>query len=398
MSIRISNRDARRLWLSNQGLAAAPTGPANPRSIIQQLGFVQLDSIQVLSRAHHHILWSRNQNYREPMLDQLLATDRTVFEHFTHDASVLPIETYPYWRAQFDRRKARLARAAWFNNTATRAEHDAIKARIAQEGALSTQAFDSKITGPKKMWSRPPHKLALDSMWHAGELATCYRQNFKKFYNLPERVIPDAQRAAHIAPQDQIDWLCVNALNRLGFASVGDIKRFWDAVDTADVRDWAAQAELVDVHVQSANNNWVPMLAPTDIETHLNAVPAPTSRLRLLSPFDPVVRDRDRLSRLFGFDYRIEIFVPAAKRRWGYYVYPLLEGDRFVGRIEAKANRKTGQLTVINLWAEPGVRWTSARAEKLDAELTRMSRFIATPDIVWTCARTPSASPISSPH
>ena len=190
MVLRISNRDARRLWLSLQGLAETPTGPADPRATIRKLGFVQLDSIQVLARAHHHILWSRNQNYREPMLDTLLAKDRAVFEHFTHDASVLPIETYPYWRAQFARRKARMDQKGWYADAITSCADLGIKERITAEGALSTEAFDTKIEGPREMWSRPPHKRALDYMWYAGELATCYRKNFKKFYNIPERVIP----------------------------------------------------------------------------------------------------------------------------------------------------------------------------------------------------------------
>jgi uncharacterized protein len=96
-----------------------------------------------------------------------------------------------------------------------------------------------------------------------------------------------------------------------------------------------------------------------------------------------VIRDRNRLTRLFGFDYRIEIFVPAAKRLWGYYVYPLLEGDRFVGRIEVKADREKGELSVHNLWHEPGVKWTDARAARLDAELARMARFIGADEVVW---------------
>ncbi|MFY0618299.1 winged helix-turn-helix domain-containing protein [Shimia sp.] len=393
MTLKISNRDARRFWLFNQGLAETPTGPADPLAIIKRLGFVQLDSIQVLSRAHHHILWTRNQNYREPMLNKLLADDRSVFEHFTHDASVLPMDSYPYWTVQFARRKARMDGKGWFKTALEKVDLAEIKARIANEGALSTEAFDTKVDGPKEMWSRPPHKQALDYMWYAGSLATCYRHNFKKFYNLPERVVPDHIRATQIPEQDQHNWLCTQALDRLGFASPGDIKRFWEAMDTSDVRAWLDTMSLQDVQVQSADGDWVTMLAPLDIEDRLAKVPAPTSRLRLLNPFDPVVRDRTRLSRLFGFDYRIEIFVPAAKRQWGYYVYPLLEGDRFVGRIEAKANRKSGQLTVTKLWREPGVQWTSARADKLTAELTRMGRFIGTPDIQWVCAPEPSAPP-----
>ena len=121
----------------------------------------------------------------------------------------------------------------------------------------------------------------------------------------------------------------------------------------------------------------------TSIETRLNAALAPTSRLRILNPFDPVIRDRNRLTRLFGFDYRIEIFVPAEKRQWGYYVYPLLEGDRFVGRIEVKSDREKGELSVHQLWSEPGVKWTDARQAKLEAELDRMARFVGATDIVW---------------
>ena len=117
-------------------------------------------------------------------------------------------------------------------------------------------------------------------------------------------------------------------------------------------------------------------MAPGDIEERLRAVPAPTSRLRVLNPFDPVVRHRTQLARLFVFEYRIEIFVPAAKRQYGYYVYPILEGDRFVGRVEARADRKKGILCVENLWWEKGVRETNARRAKLDAELDRMARFI----------------------
>ncbi|MDA5557022.1 winged helix-turn-helix domain-containing protein [Shimia sp. MMG029] len=386
MVLRISNRDARRLWLSLQGLAATPTGPANPRDTIRKLGFVQLDSIQVLARAHHHILWSRNQNYRERMLDTLLSKDRAVFEHFTHDASVLPIETYPYWRAQFARRKARMDAKGWYADAMASCADLGIKERITAEGALSTEAFDTKIEGPREMWSRPPHKRALDYMWYAGELATCYRQNFKKFYNLPERVIPAPHRNQDVPIEEQINWLCHQAMARLGFATPGDIKRFWEAVDTADVRTWVTASDLIPVEVQTANQEWLPMLATPDIETHLQTAPAPTSRLRILNPFDPVIRDRERLSRLFGFDYRIEIFVPAAKRVWGYYVYPLLEGDRFVGRIECKADRKKGILTIAQIWAEPGVRWTAARAKKLEAELARMGRFIGTSELRWQCA------------
>ena len=389
MALKIDNRSARRLWLHCQGLATAPTGALDVYANIRDLGFVQLDTINNVTRAHHHILWSRNNNYREPMLNRLLADDRAVFEHFTHDASVIPVEFYPMWQRQFTRLKQKIDRSNYYRSMPDEKGRAEIRDRIAKEGPLSTHAFDTKITGQKKMWSRPPHKLALDYMWYAGELATSHRESFKKFYDLAERVIPAHIRNQTHDDQHQIDWLCRSALDRLSFGTVGDIQRFWAATQMAEVRQWATNfaKELVPVEVEDVDGNWTSALAPDDIEQRLSLLPSPTSRLRILNPFDPAIRDRTRLQRLFGFDYRIEIFVPAAKRQWGYYVYPLLEGDRFVGRIEIKANRKSRALEVINFWPEPGVKWSPQRAQKLNGELQRLCRFAGADEIKWKCNR-----------
>lgn len=389
MRLRISNRQARSLWLEAQGLAASPTGPLDLEGLIRSRGFVQLDSIRAVARAHHHILWSRNQNYREPMLGKLLSEERRVFEHFTHDASVLPVAFYPAWTRQFRRLEAKVRGWEWHRNMLDADGRAALRGRIEAEGPLCTDAFDTKIVGKKEMWSRPPHKLALDYMWYSGELATAHRVNFKKFYDISERVIPAAVREDIWADAKQVDWLCREALARLAFGTPGDIQRFWGAVDAAEVRDWLGRtgSGLVPVEVASADGSAYSAFGAPDIETRLERLSEPTNRLRILSPFDPVIRDRARLQRLFGFDYRIEIFVPAAKRRWGYYVYPLLEGDRFVGRIDLKADRKAGTLIVLNFWPEPGVRWTGNRAGKLEAELIRLGRLCEAPEIVWQVAR-----------
>jgi uncharacterized protein YcaQ len=381
--LEIRNRDARRLWLHAQGLSATPTGPLDLAALIRDLGFVQLDSIRVVARAHDHIIWSRNQNYREPMLDRLMRKDRGVFEHFTHDASVIPMEFYPNWRRQFRRLEEKVRGWEWHRGMLDEQGRAGIVERIRAEGPLSTKAFDTKIEGPREMWRRPPHKLALDYMWYAGDLSTSHRENFTKFYDLTERVIPDHHRDDEPPEHEQVDWLCREALNRLAFGSDGDIQRFWAAAEMAEVKDWSArQKRLVPVRIETADGSWITVAATPDIETRLRTAPAPTSRLRILNPFDPVIRDRNRLQRLFGFDYRIEIFVPAAKRIWGYYVYPLLEGDRFVGRLEAKADRAAGTLTVDRLWVEPGIAWTEARNARLDAELARFARLAGVDSVV----------------
>lgn len=376
-ALQISNRDARRILLHAQGLSQTPTGPLDLDKVIRDLGFVQLDTVQVVARAHHHIVWSRNQNYREPMLDRHLAQHRRVFEHFTHDASVIPIDFYPMWRRQFERLEAVLRRRGWHLDAAGEASHEAVRKRIERDGPLSTRDFSATARTKKEMWSHSPHKRALEYLWYSGELSTSHREMFVKYYDLTERVIPESIRSISMPDDEQVAWLCEAALSRMAFGTEGDIKRFWDAVDTAEVHAWRELngKYLVTVEIEGADGTWRKALARPDIERLLEEAPFPTRRLRILNPFDPVVRDRTRLKRLFGFEYRVEIFVPASERRWGYYVFPLLERDRFVGRIEVTADRKAGTMSVLNLWQEPGVKWSASRKDRLYSELARLAKF-----------------------
>ena len=374
MPLRISNQQARRLLIRAHGLSKPPTGSLDLPKLINALGYVQLDTIRTVSRAHHHILWSRNQNYREPMLWESLK-NREIFEHFTHDASILPIEFYPVWQWQFQRMKDRLTRGKrWNIDESVRAD---VEARITHEGPLSTHAFDTKITGKKEMWARPPHKRALDYMWYMGQLATSHRENFTKFYDLPQRVIPqDYLKETHI--EDKLSWLCQEAMKRLTLATPAQLQDFWGAASALQIKDWLTRNgnSVRPVEIETASGEYIAAYAIPDIENYLKDTTAPTFRLRLINPFDPLVRDRKRLLRIFGFDYKIEIFVPAAKRQWGYYVYPILEGQRFIGRIEIKADRILGLLKIIKLWREPNIKWSTRQDDKLDAELKRLARFI----------------------
>lgn len=377
--LKIDNRTARWLWLASQGLSDTPTGPMDLYGTILKLGMVQLDTIQVVARAHHHILWSRNQNYRETMLNPLLAKERVIFEHFTHDASVLPMEFLPAWQRQFRRMEVTARR--WHGDLGGDAYLEEIKSRIRDEGALSTHAFDTKIEGEKKMWSRPPHKKALDYMWMTGQLATCFRDGFTKYYNLPERVFPEEFRTRSLSEADELDFLMNAAIDRIAVGTQGEIQKFWETTSAKETKAWLETANLIPVEVQNADGSMTAAYGARDLEYRLANLSAPTSRLRVLNPFDPAVRDRNRLERLFGFNYRNEMFVPAAKRVWGYYVFPILEGDRFVGRIEVKADRKCDTLNVINFWPEKLVTWTDSRRAKLDAELDRLGRFVNCPSV-----------------
>lgn len=383
----IPNRMARALWLDSHGLGAAPVGAPETLTQIEALGFVQLDSIQVVARAHHHILWSRDQTYRDRALHRLLESDRAVFEHFTHDASVLPMTTLPMWRRQFQRMARKVAASSWHGPVLREIDLDALRGRIAEEGPLCSADFDSKITGERAMWRRPPHKVGLDYLWYSGQLATHARRGFTKVYDLAERVFPADLHAQEESETAQITWLCDAALERIGFGTLGDVRKFWAAAEVAEVASWAEAArEIVPVRIEGADGSWTKGVAAPDIAERLAQVSTPTSRLRILNPFDPAIRDRVRLKRLFGFDYTVEMFVPEAKRIWGYYVYPLLEGQRFVGRLEAKADRNAGVLRVMRLWWEPGIRETAARHAKLEAELARFARFAGLDAVTWDAA------------
>ena len=178
---------------------------------------------------------------------------------------------------------------------------------------------------------------------------------------------------------EDVDWFCRGALDRLGIATAGELAAFWDAVTPDEAKAWCRERlgdELIEVAVEPADGS-KPRLAfaRPDILDRATEAPEPPGRLRVISPFDPLIRDRARTRRLFGFDYRIEVFVPAAKRTYGYYVFPLLEGDRLVGRLDMKCDRRDGLLRVTGLWLEPGVRLTATRRRALDAELDRLRRF-----------------------
>jgi hypothetical protein len=222
-------------------------------------------------------------------------------------------------------------------------------------------------------------------MWYAGELATSHRINFNKYYDLAERIFPEPVRNLDVSDQDQIDWLCYAALDCMGFGLPSEVQKYWEAVSPKEVNEWlaSAQTRVQEVEIETSEGQWVKGVAPVNIENRLAALKPTTSRLRIINPFDPVIRDRNRLKRLFGFDYRAEMFVPATKRIWGYYVFPILEGNRFVGRIEVKGDRKKSVLNVINFWPEQGITWPESRSRKLSSELEKMQQFIGVNRVKW---------------
>jgi uncharacterized protein YcaQ len=380
---------ARRLLLGAQGLLDDPRRKATADAlyeVIERMGFVQIDSINVVERAHHLTLAARFQSYQPRLLERLLERQRRLFEHWTHDASAIPTIWYPYWKIRFERYRRRvLEHPWWMERVGPDPERvtDHVRERIAREGPLRTRDFeDERPAGTDKAWwGWKPEKAALEYLWRTGELAIAGRASFHKVYDLAERVLPEAHAAPRPSDEEHLDWACRSALERLGIASPDELAGFWRAVSLAEVRAWCARAsatgEIVAVQVETADGSrprasW----AVPDWETRAAALPPAPPRVRLLSPFDPILRDRKRTLRLFDFDYRFEAFVPGEHRKHGYYVLPILEGERLVGRLDPKLHRERGVLEVKNLWWEPGVRESKGRRASLEAALDRLVRLV----------------------
>ncbi|MEM0943829.1 MAG: crosslink repair DNA glycosylase YcaQ family protein [Pseudomonadota bacterium] len=378
---RLANETARRLFLDRHGLGAG-ADRAGLLALIEGLGFVQVDSISTVARAHHMILAARSRTYRPKHLARLLERDRSLFEHWTHDASVIPTRFYPHWRLRF-RRDAERLMGQWrsWRRDGFEEKFAEVLARVRDGGSvMAREVGEGETRSSGGWWDWHPSKTALEFLWRTGELAVCHREGFQKCFDLTERVIPAEALAPHPTEAETIDWACSEALNRLGFATSGELAAFWDLISPAEAKAWVAERlgqEVIEIEIEGADGQPRKCLArPALLD---ETPPEMPGRLRVLSPFDPALRDRKRAERLFGFHYRIEIFVPEAKRRYGYYVFPLLEGTRLVGRIDMKRQGET--LAVRALWPERGVAFGKGRMARLETELARMARFAGSSDL-----------------
>ena len=383
---------ARRILLGSQGLAAAPAGRAGPgslRRLIHRLGFVQIDSINVLERAHHLILHSRIEHHRPRNLTLLLERDRALFEHWTHDASVIPIEWYPHWKPRFAAHAARIEQHAWWRNRlgeSPEALLSAVHRRVEEDGPLRGRDLDDlrRRDTSGGWWNWHPGKAALEHLWRVGRLAISGRDGFEKRYDLAERVHPESIAGDPPSLEAQVDWACRAALERLGVATPSQVAAFFKSIPVALAREWCRDAgdrgEIEPVLLEDLDGVRRPAYA-TSTSRRLERIEPWSDEFRLLCPFDPVIRDRGRLAGRFGFEYRFEAFVPAAKRRFGYYVMPILHGDRFVGRFDPKFDRSTATIEIRGLWWEPGF-GTRADRRRFESAMNRLSERLGAAN--WT--------------
>lgn len=394
--IELSNAQARRIALAAQGFGAAdkrPTGRVDRRHlrrVLDRIGLIQIDSVNVLVRSQELPLFARLGPHPRDLIPKATAAGE-LFEYWVHEASHVPVEQHPLYRwAMADGRR-------WKAFDRMRREHHEylteVVRRVRDEGALVAGDLKER-SGPKgAWWDWDLGKLALETLFVSGELAATRRPNdFARVYDLPERVIPsDVLDLPTPSADEAKKELLVLAASYHGVGTAADLADYHRIRHTRPLfAELVEEGRLVPAEVEG----WTqPAYLHPDA-----ARPRRIDARALLSPFDPVVWFRDRALRLFDFHYRIEIYVPAPKRQYGYYVLPFLLGDRLVARVDLKADRKRGKLLVQSAFGEVGIDEADVATE-LFAELRLMASWLGLDDGVEVAGRgdlAPALAAISS--
>ncbi|MGY4493148.1 winged helix-turn-helix domain-containing protein [Pseudomonas sp. TE3610] len=389
----LSIAQARRLALAAQGFAPRPRRSAlvtgHLLQMVQRLGVLQIDSVNAVVRSHYLPLFSRLGDYPRAMLDDMAwgrGRQRKLFEYWGHEASLLPLELYPamVWRmARAAQGKGIYKELARFGQ-----EQKPVLARVLdavrEQGALGAGSLSTRQVRAGPWWDWSAEKHALEWLFAAGHVTVAGRRGFERLYDLPERVIPAAVLAKPVPSlaQSQRDLL-LHAATALGVATEKDLRDYF-RLDPGDAR--ARLAELVeDRQLQRCEVEGWSQPAYTLRQVR---IPRQVTASALLSPFDSLVWERDRTERLFDFRYRLEMYTPAHKRVYGYYVLPFLHNERIVARVDVRAARASGELRVLAVHEEQG--WLDEDAlVALAEQLQAMAGWLGLGAVVLECPRYP---------
>lgn len=363
----------RSLALSRQGLTSQHqfgTGLSGTRNAIEHLGYVQIDTLSVVERAHHHVLWNRVPGYDPNHLNQLIS-EQQIFEYWYHAASYLPMRDYRY--ALPHMWSIRNGENRYYNNVDERLMSE-ILTRVSAEGPLRLRDLNTGNKGKGSWWNQDPGRRAIDKLFMQGDLMVCGRNGMEKVYNLTERCLPEGIDLSMPTLGEYAAYLFDTTLRAHG---VFTWKQLLHLKTGKPMRDAMREVldERIETEVVGALNNTGAPTAYVDIKALEQMPTIDGGAVKILSPFDNVVIHRDRLSSLFEFDYRIECYVPAAKRVFGYFCLPILYGDKFVGRVDCKAHRAEQRFEVLSLNLEGGTLDRDQFSPALNDELQRLADF-----------------------
>ena len=374
-SVRISRDLAKAIWLRAQRLdgdAPFGSGPEATPAAVRQLGYVQIDTIHVIERSHHHILHTRIPDYRREHLDQAQSKQRSVFEYWTHALAYLPVEDFRYYvRAM---RNGPRAHGRWFDSVSTGDLRKVLK-RVRQGGALTIRDIDDDVLVEKDHpWaSRKPSKRALQLAFFRGLVTVSRRTGMLKSFDLTARHFGWERLPRAATRQETLIHVLERALRSQGLVSVDSVC-YGGIASRPEIRRLietkACRRELVPVDFvgAGASRHWA---RPETLHERLETNPA---RVHILSPFDPLVCQRKRLNLFFDYEHRFEAYLPPSKRVFGYFACPVLAGDRIVAAIDLKTDRVAERL-LVRKWSWMLKRPPRALRANLEAALHSFERF-----------------------
>jgi uncharacterized protein YcaQ len=382
---------ARRLALNAQGFTASSPDSVNRghlNRLLDRLGVLQIDSVNALARSHYLPVFSRLGAYSTDLLDEAAwgrNRHRSLFEYWGHEASLLPISLYPAMRWRMRRAQDGMGiykHLARFG----RERRDVIErvlASVREHGPLGAGALNTREGPAGPWWDWSDEKHALEWLFAAGEVTVARRRGFERLYDLPERVLP-----ATVLDQPEPDLLEAHrqllrqSASALGVATEKDLRDYYRLApqDTrAALQTLIEDGTLTPVAVESWRQPAYVIGEPR--------IPRQIEASALLSPFDSLIWFRERTERLFGFHYRLEFYVPPAKRTYGYYVMPFLHGDRLIGRIDLRARRADGELTVVAIHPEPNITFDDSQLTALARQFEQLASWLGLPRIHLACER-----------
>ena len=350
------------LFLQRQHLARprALTLTANRLGrFVEDVGGIQLDSINVLDRAHYLTVWSRFGPYDRAWLDRIVYRRRLLFEYWAHAACLVPTTMLPWWRrAMLDYRLRHTGWSRWLRRNAKVLER--VKSAVLANGPMAQGDFEGRRPAEAAgWWSWRPVQHALHYLWMTGALTIHSRQHFQKRFDLLERAIPDALGCEPVSSGDFQRWHIERSLHAMGAATELDLThyltfpRFGPGLRRAALGAMIEGGEVTALEIEGRPGRWLALTRDLPALARARRAPTPSRGTTLLSPFDSLLWYRDRVARLFGFDYRIEVYTPGHKRVHGYYTLPILHHGHLMGRVDAKSHRAEGRLEIRHVHFEP---------------------------------------------
>lgn len=388
----LTAEDVRRLIITRQHLSADARAETM-LDIIRDLGCLQLDPISAVEKSHLLVLWSRLGDYDRGELDRLLWEERSLFEYWAHEASIVLTEDYPLHAARMRAYPLMRRRRDYINkwlddNPGLRGLMQHILERLKQEGPLGSRDFDEPEAsrgGAPSGWTGNRAVIRLiDYLWHRGEIMVAGRQGNQRLWHVAEDCLPDWTPRDELAEDEVTRQAAIRAIRALGVARSVQIRRHFirrrypNLERVLDDLESAGEIERVKVKTDAGDTLRGPWYMHAEDTVLLERIRAGewTPRTTLLSPFDNLICDRDRTEEFFNFFFRIEIYVPKAKREYGYYVLPVLHGDRLIGRIDPTMDRKRGVLTINAVYAEPDAPTDADSVRAVGESISSLARFL----------------------